>query len=220
MVLKLFPSVLLTVGCLDSLWVRLGLIPRLLILTEISFQYMTLHVFVKTIIVNMYVVIYESKMNLHDRATKSKLDHLLSSSVKLYLMIMHWWAFHKLSVSCKLLNSLSINTMPCSSEISLNYDNLYYNLTVFTLLTLINRTYHTMAEKKPLGDPLFNPNSHYYLKNNDQGPLPIKNILQGSVNYYPWNKEMTTALLTRRKLGFVLGTMREPSDNKSEEHEA
>lgn len=73
---------------------------------------------------------------------------------------------------------------------------------------------------KPRGGPLFDPTSYYYLKTLDYAPLVVNNILQGSNNYYPWNREMTTILITRRKLGFVLGQLPELADKQSEEHEA
>lgn len=101
----------------------------------------------------MHAIFYKLQINLCDKTTRSMLDHLLSSSIKLYLMTMHWWIFHKLFMLYELLNLLSVNIVSCPSKISLNYGNLYCNLTVFIFLTLINRIYHTMAEKKPLGGP-------------------------------------------------------------------
>lgn len=53
-----------------------------------------------------------------------------------------------------------------------------------------------MAEKKPLEGPLFDPTSIYFFKSTDYGPLAIINILQGSQDYYPWNREMATMLIT------------------------
>ena len=70
------------------------------------------------------------------------------------------------------------------------------------------------------GGPLFDPTSYYYLKSTDYGPLTITNILQGSSNYYLWSREMTTILITRRKLGFVIGTLRAPSEKDVTEYEA
>ena len=73
---------------------------------------------------------------------------------------------------------------------------------------------------KPRGGPLFDPTSYYYLKSSDYAPLSVNYILQGNTNYYPWCREMTTILITRRKLGFVLGTLQKPSDQNLEELEA
>lgn len=48
----------------------------------------------------------------------------------------------------------------------------------------------------------------------------VNNILQGCNNYYPLSREMTTILITRGKLGFVLGTLKELIDQKYVEYEA
>lgn len=76
-----------------------------------------------------------------------------------------------------------------------------------------------LSSSKPKGGPLFDPTLYYYLKTIDYCLLVVNNILQGSSNYYPWNKEMTTIFITKRKLGFFLGQLKEPSDKKSEEYE-
>jgi len=76
------------------------------------------------------------------------------------------------------------------------------------------------STNKPRGGPLSDPTSIYFLKSSDYNPLVVSNILQGSANYFPWHREMTTILITRRKLGFVLGTLKAPDDSTSEEYEA
>jgi len=73
---------------------------------------------------------------------------------------------------------------------------------------------------KHRGGPLFDPTSIYFLKSMDYNPLVVSNILQGSTNYFPWHREMTTILIIRRKLGFVFGTLQAPEDTKGEEYEA
>lgn len=73
-------------------------------------------------------------------------------------------------------------------------------------------TYSKSITAKPRGGPLFDPTSYYYLKTTDYNPLAINNILQGNSYYYPWNMEMTTILITRRKLGFVLGQLKKSND--------
>lgn len=77
-----------------------------------------------------------------------------------------------------------------------------------------------MTDKKPMSGLLFDPTSHHFLKSSDYGPITINNILQSSVNYYHWNREMPTTLIIRRKLGFLLGIMKEPTDHEYEEYEA
>lgn len=76
-----------------------------------------------------------------------------------------------------------------------------------------------MIMNKPRGDSLFDPTFYYYLKAIDYNPLVVNNILQDSSNYYPWNREITIILITKRKLGFVLGQLQESSDKNLEEHE-
>lgn len=76
------------------------------------------------------------------------------------------------------------------------------------------------SEKKWRGGPLFDPASHYYLKNLDYSTFVINNVSQGSANYYPWHREMTKTLLTKRKLGFVLGTLSKRLESNVAECEA
>lgn len=53
----------------------------------------------------------------------------------------------------------------------------------------------------------FDPISYYYLKNTNYGLL-VNNILREYSNYYHWSREMTIILITKRKFGFVLGTLK------------
>lgn len=83
-----------------------------------------------------------------------------------------------------------------------------------------SNTNSKLTSAKPRGAHLVDPTSHYYLKTADYGPLILNNILQGNSNYYPWNRELTTILITMRKLGFVLGQFKEPNNKNYEEYEA
>lgn len=65
-------------------------------------------------------------------------------------------------------------------------DRDYILVVLIILLVMSNRTLVTMVDKKPRDEPLFDPTSHYFLKNSDYGPITIDNFLIGSTNYYPW----------------------------------
>lgn len=58
-------------------------------------------------------------------------------------------------------------------------------------ISVISNNYQDMTTLKPLGGPIFDLISPYYLKSLDYGSLSM-------------NMEMTTALIIRRKLKFVL----------------
>lgn len=74
-----------------------------------------------------------------------------------------------------------------------------------------------MKRNRLISGPLFDPTSHYFLKTTYYGPLiRIASIITHGIAH----REMTIVLLTRRKLGFVLGTMLEPPKSEFKEFEA
>lgn len=69
-------------------------------------------------------------------------------------------------------------------------------------------------------DQLFTKRSSpYYLFNTDQlGACVVSKVLVGQTNFYAWRKAMQVPLDSRKKFGFVDGTLKRPSI-KSEEQE-
>ncbi|XP_056698414.1 uncharacterized protein [Spinacia oleracea] len=62
-------------------------------------------------------------------------------------------------------------------------------------------------------DPSLNPNSAYYLSNNDFNTSKLANIVFDGKSFNDWKRSMMIALSARNKLFFVDGTLDQPATN-------
>lgn len=77
------------------------------------------------------------------------------------------------------------------------------------------------GKKFTLEGALNDKSSPYYLQSSDNpSAMVVQDRLKGEENYASWAKSMRMWLISRRKMGFVNGTISKPHDRSSEEFDA